>query len=377
MTIVKQDQPGEIGTHALVIGVGRYPHLKGGEGVEFAAHEEMGQLDSPPFSAAQFSEWLLKSYRNPRRPLRSLDVLISGPDANYPALGDVEIEPATLQNIEQAVGRWHASGNLHEDNLLIFFFCGHGVSSGEEQSLLTQHFGRNVLSPFEDAVSFGDFLVGMRGCKAAQQIYFVDACRTVSEEYLQRYNFTGKPIVDGVPHRNLGKTRQPVISASELGAPAYGATNKASFFTCALLRALEGAGCIELDYGWAACSDSLADGINAYLNRLLARAHGLEQVALQTNPSRRVELHYLTNSPLVPVDVGCRPDEFTPVAELSCAKGGQTVKQRSADGGTVWEVELTPGEYEFRARFGDNRCTPQPKTRIVYPPQSRICLDCP
>lgn len=377
MTIVKQDQPNDVGTHALVIGVGRYPHLKGGDGAEFPEHEEMGQLGSPPFSAVKFSEWLLQNHNNPDKPLRSLDVLISGPTSRYPLFDNVDIEPATTNNIEQAVARWHTSGNRHRENLLVFFFCGHGVSSGEEQSLLTQDFGQRQNSPFEDAISFGDFLIGMRGCQAAQQLYFIDACRTVSEEYLQRYRFTGRPLVDGVPSRNLGKVQQPVISASDLGAAAYGEVTKPSFFTRALLRALEGAGSIELDKGWAVCSDMLTPGINAFLDRFVTRAHHLEQVAMQTNPSKRVELHYLAGAPLVPVDVRCNPDDHTSHAELTCARSGQVIQTKPPGGDKVWEVELTPGEYEFRARFPDNRCAPQPKMRMVYPPSQRIKFDCP
>jgi len=59
MTIVKQVKPNNISTHALVIGVGRYPQLKDGDSTEFPEHEEMGQLDSPPYSAVKFSKWLL------------------------------------------------------------------------------------------------------------------------------------------------------------------------------------------------------------------------------------------------------------------------------------------------------------------------------
>ena len=46
-------------THALVIGVGDYPHLNGGTKKRTDQHDGMEQLTSPPISARQFASWLL------------------------------------------------------------------------------------------------------------------------------------------------------------------------------------------------------------------------------------------------------------------------------------------------------------------------------
>ena len=51
MTLVIDNNRNQIGTHVLVIGVGRYPYLLDGEEPLFAFHAGMGQLTSPPHSA--------------------------------------------------------------------------------------------------------------------------------------------------------------------------------------------------------------------------------------------------------------------------------------------------------------------------------------
>ena len=44
-----------LGTHALVIGVGDYPHLNGGSNARTEHHDGMEQLTSPPIPARLFA----------------------------------------------------------------------------------------------------------------------------------------------------------------------------------------------------------------------------------------------------------------------------------------------------------------------------------
>ena len=74
MTLVFQSPDGLEGarTHVLVIGVGRYPHLKDGSGRVLENHYGLGQLTSPPLSAAAIADWFVGApFRNPAAPLGS------------------------------------------------------------------------------------------------------------------------------------------------------------------------------------------------------------------------------------------------------------------------------------------------------------------
>ena len=54
MTVLFDDGSSQPGVHVLIIGVGRYPYLRGGNAPKpFPHHENMGQLDSPPVAAAR------------------------------------------------------------------------------------------------------------------------------------------------------------------------------------------------------------------------------------------------------------------------------------------------------------------------------------
>ena len=51
--------------HALVIGIGDYPHLIGGSGPLTPSHDGMQQLSSPPVSARAVADWLIADFRHP------------------------------------------------------------------------------------------------------------------------------------------------------------------------------------------------------------------------------------------------------------------------------------------------------------------------
>ena len=61
---------GDPATHAIVIGVGTYPHLNGGDPERLSRyHGGLKQLSSPPESAREFTNWLLDEFHNPAKPL--------------------------------------------------------------------------------------------------------------------------------------------------------------------------------------------------------------------------------------------------------------------------------------------------------------------
>jgi hypothetical protein len=72
-------KPGVVQTHVLVIGVGHYRHLPGGDGPIVPADREygLGQLTSLPISARAFAKWMLTNYENPVAPIGSVDLLLS------------------------------------------------------------------------------------------------------------------------------------------------------------------------------------------------------------------------------------------------------------------------------------------------------------
>ena len=114
-------------THAIVIGVGDYPHLNGGDGTKSNLHGGLKQLSSPPESARAFTDWLLTEFNNPDNQLATVSLLISEKGGasiyEHDKLSEpVMVKNATIDNVEKAIWEWKDYGDLNEDNLVMFFF---------------------------------------------------------------------------------------------------------------------------------------------------------------------------------------------------------------------------------------------------------------
>lgn len=382
--VIDQDWE-QIGTHVLVIGVGHYPHLLEGESPLFDYHGGMGQLSSPPNSALELANWFATNHKHPGKPLRTMQLLISGTPNTFttPAGQEIPIKPATMENIRQAVKLWRDLGNLHEENHLVFYFCGHGVSNGFHQSLLSQDFGSDKDDPFIHAVDFQRLHAGMRvNCRAKRQCYFLDACQTISQDYLERFGneSSGVAIIAGPLKSNLRKTWQPIIMACALDAKAYGEEAKASFFAQSLLDAFKGAAAKDNGYGeWEINTAQLCDGINAFLVRRLKRGFGMDQAADPGTLAIPFTLHVLDGEPIVPVDIFCGDDpDKTKDLAFDCLIGETVMHSCPGGGKRVWEIDLPKNTYDFRVTNITGGPSPPPRTGVtIIPPYIEVKLKCP
>jgi len=143
----------------------------------------MGQLSSPTVSAKMFAKWLVNDYNNPDKPLSSLQLLISDTGLSQFTLPNgtiMDIERATHANVKAAILDWYKKGNLSKENMLIFYFCGHGLARGSSLTILLEDFGENDIAPFQHSIDFTQMHDGMEKSLARHQCYFVDACRNAS-----------------------------------------------------------------------------------------------------------------------------------------------------------------------------------------------------
>jgi hypothetical protein len=379
------NQPAQRGAHALVIGVGEYPWLDGGTQTRFAHFEGMGQLSSPPESARAFADWLLSptGYHNPASPLASLDLLISdsGTDQFVPPSGvAATIQRAKFADIDAAIKTWLQRGNVDPNNLLLFFYCGHGVARGLKLTLLPEDYGSLQTPPQLSlglAVDFDEFYLGMDSCAARNQIYFVDACRVASGLLIRTHNFSGSPVVPGMAQLTYPPRNAPIYYGAVPGTTAYGRTGKPSFFTESLLKAFRGAGADDPSGSgsWVLQTDTLGRGIHHHLRRAVAMTAAAGQLSMASNIGAPVAFHQLTSLPEVPVDVYCDPASETANATLKVS--GKGVQQTRKPGAEPWELDLMLGDYQFTANItapsaksGQNRVPVAPPFRPVRIPVS-------
>lgn len=345
-------------THALVIGVGAYPHLNGGAGTLTGDHEGMEQLTSPPISARRVAEWLIRWLTYPAKPLASVSLLLSEeppqPFTNPATGADYPVALATGANVSDAIEAWKARGDEDADgrNRLLFYFCGHGISEGTAMALLLRDFGENDNNSLHGALDFGQLHLGMDRSKGRQQVFFVDACRATSDTLIQGLGHAGRvPIRPGRPPVGLGGRETPIYYSTLAGQEAYGRTGAPSPFTEALLVGLDGAGSDDAEGDWRVDTTQLKKAIDFFTNKALEAGAQLVQVPANGALST-FELHHLSCQPRVPVYVSCKPEEAQALALLRCITQGQPPTER-LPAGEVWELRLTAGQYQFRAEFSD------------------------
>ncbi|MCX4825314.1 caspase family protein [Streptomyces sp. NBC_01142] len=347
----------------MIIGVGKYPHLAGGE-APAANPDGMKQLSSPPLSARAFATWLLAEYDHPQKPLGSLALLLSEnepvPFLN-PKTGTAHhVEVATIDNIFTAVKEWRRRGHSHDDNRLVFYFCGHGVSQGDDMSLLAADVFADEDNPLNGALDFRELMNGLKKCRAVEQVFFVDACRANSDVLIEEFgSFAGQvPLAAGNRPKEFPRRLHIPYYATLDGERSHARHGQVSLFTEALLKSLRGPGSENTGRGWRIITSRLHEAIDHFMKqpRFAGAMSGVQVPTVGELPV--FDLHHLPGLPVVPVHVGCSPPEDNAVAEFTCRQPWREELRRTAaevddeDPNREWSLELTFGDYDFEAKVG-------------------------
>lgn len=363
-------------THALIIGVGWYPHLPGGGGKQLEQNEGLGQLSSPPVSARVMADWMIDRFDNPDRPLGSVRLLTSEKGkaktfTNPRTQQEYSPQLATLQAIDQAVDEWFAAGNTDPENMLLFYFCGHGIGTQLLLSLLAHDFGVDPENALEAAIDFQRFRLGMNRCAAKYQVFFVDACRSFADTTVYAEGFAGQPLK--APSGSAVAKQQPIYYSTLLGANAFGEKNRPSYFAQALLDAFRGTGADRASGDWRVNTNRLQEALATQMTRRMR-----PQLASVDNLSQRFDIHHLKDTPKIPVIVSCIPPELSTKVKLACRLKGKLVHERVKPNKKPWEIELAAlvnQVYVFTASGGGKK-TPLEGTErwTISPPEQLVPL---
>ncbi|MGH2664771.1 caspase family protein [Flavobacterium sp.] len=365
-------------THILMIGVGAYPFLNGGDrfvAQRFDAAQSMGQLGSPSYSVKAFYEAALRLNQNNcwAKPLGSIDVLLSVmPDFPEAFPGNV-VEPAIRNNISDAYWRWKDKCDTHEDNVALFFFCGHGLEKAGEQYLLAEDFGENPRSPWDGTFAFDMTRRAFSTCKAKTQIFMVDSCRQVTGDMLS----TGIPMNPiEAPNLLARDCKYSLVQkAAATNEQAYGKVNEASFYTKAIIKALEG-NAADNDSGnfWKVTTGTLAAKMNMFLQAECA-SEGYAQRCISTINDVTTLIH-LNKPPEVPFSITCDPEQALKHAVLSYQELNTNEKDSRQPESGPWNVNVSAGLYMVEASFAQKNYKNSKKYKPVAPPWANEQLNC-
>jgi hypothetical protein len=370
------------GTHALVIGIGQYPHLIGGD-APAQKTDGLKQLSSPPISARTMAGWLLNDYQCPAKELASLSLLTSEPaPAPFinPRTGAAhDVPTADIAAIVAAIKEWKRRGDTSAENRLTFYFCGHGISEGNDMALLAREFSLDDDNPLNNALDFPKLVEGLRKCEASQQVFLVDACRASSDVLISQTDgkFAGQvPLLGGRRPLELPRLEAMTYYATLAGDFSHARPNSVSLFAEATLRALRGAGSDDPKDEWWVNTTGLHGAVDHFMKEPMFAGKVAGVQIPQVNLMSVFDLHRLTGPPVVPVYVGCSPPEDNETAEFVCRQDGAEKFRRAvadldaADPTGRWLLDLALGEYEFEARLASDdvrvRSKPiRPPFRIV------------
>lgn len=383
MSIVHQKDVAGPATHALIIGVGRYPYLNGGDGQLTPDHDGMGQLSSPPVSARRLAEWLIGTFSHRAKPLGTVELLLSEAapaDFVNPATGVAhQIEEATFDACANAIRSWKQRGDSDAGNLMLFYFCGHGISEGTDSALLLADYGADPENSLAGAIDFRRLHIGLQRCRATEQCFFIDACRSPSGSLAAAEGFAGQVVIQ--PGRRdptwERPVRQPIFYATFSGDKAYGLPGQASIYSEALLKALAGGGADDTeseDGSWRVTTNRVSEALE---NAVLRKASQFERMQLPTaDGMTKIFLHDPAAEPVVPIYVKAEP-LLPPIcdAQLTFGTTGGTLAPAPADGrcGAEWEIETKVGSYDFAAQFpAGERC--EARSMGIRPPFKPITL---
>ena len=304
-------------THVFIVGVGDYPNIRNSQAASNAATLlSVTPLTSPPPSARALADWFLTSFHNPNAELGSLELLFSDKGQTtykHPETGEVHnIDPADFQNLQQAFQRWENRCNSSQDNVAVFYFCGHGAE-GANRILLPADFP--VLVPasgqpdWNQVVNFSATLINMQYCSAAHQFFFLDSCRIS----LPHTPLLGSSLI---PPRIM--QQQPVVKAQMVYTiperwATGGFSGSISAYADLLLHSLRGGAAAQTRHVWqvtgmgvlTACERIREvfseEGITGTPYPIIELA---PSTPIQTNPV----LHQYKEPPLIPIRINCKPD---------------------------------------------------------------------
>lgn len=364
MTLLyESNAPGGPGTHVLAIGVGHYPHLINGGSKLAKKPLGLGQLESPPESARAFINWCLAplltpgvvGFTNSSAPLASVEALasIKVPVSIVTPSGSQQLDEPTRNNVRQAFEDWLERVASHQDNIGVFYFCGHGVMF-ENHYLLCSDFGKSNGMPWENGFDISNTLRAVEREVSGSIYFLIDACREMSRAIGMTPSGQSLPLLTPDLGKPVIRRSTTLIEATGEGERAFAPSGgQVARFTDALLTAMSGF-CGVKSAGsqtWDVDGETLAGAVRKLLelSNTDVETTANQQVSQQSISGTSVPLLRQTVCPKVKVQLDLTPTQKRMLYELylTSAQGTQ-YPQNCVD--STFHTEVPRGYYTVGAR---------------------------
>lgn len=372
------------GTHVLIIGVGKYAHGKGPAASPVGG--DLRQLTSPPISARAMADWFIGSFHNRNKPLVSVSLVTSEDQPTaYTAprpqgARAVDAPAATLANVKDAARQWAVRSGSHQDNMAVFYFCGHGAALGQQAALLLEDFGEPGRE-FEGAIDVDVLRGTMKNSPAIQQAYLFDCCRTSADDLYRNEPSIGSRIVSiAAFHRGHSTPPQQFVLFPTLdGEEAFGIKDAVSVFTRSIIDAVRFAAADSSTGVWRTTTGNLLHAVDQLVHHRVpaqltkrSKPNALDATSFEFN---EIEEPTITRSFVTISNL-----DLWGQVEFECtglAGAALPQKQHSKDSAaeTCCAFELTDGRWRFAGALPNSPPDIQPHERTVRAPVAYVRLE--
>lgn len=331
--------------HALVIGVGRFPHV---------ATSVQADRQACPDSARAMVRFLLDHCDDFTAPLATIECLLSDPkdilgEETYPRTDhdprDTDaVDRGTHVAVAKACKDW--SRQCRKGDVLFFYGASHGLATTSETGLLVCEDYKSDPS----SVSYGVLSVeSIAFCapavtKAAASWIFLDACQELSHELndLKYGPSLLRPLEMTVTDVNQWDTRSVSVVGSLYGREAHADKEGVAYFTEALIESLSGC-CVRLEGDeWYVTGAGLSGRIQKMSRIRYNHPHALKTSSLGGS-NEECRLLRACN-PRAPVAVSTWPE-----TKMARARSAEIVKQDTsrdvvavkADSEMIWRCSVS------------------------------------
>jgi hypothetical protein len=366
MCMVFENKDAPPGLHALIIGVSAYPDLPAAGQPLLPRHYGMRQLSSTALAAYRIYQWLMAPSTRLAMPLASCRMLL------LPSAEELQAEPAlrafatkswrTL-DVLKAAAEWRDDASASRHNVTFFYFAGHGVQRNIGDSvMLLPGFGDGVGGALKDAIDTSNLVNGMAPTSerldiAQTQLYFVDACRILPEQF-KKFEKMGTTGVFNPALNSRDDRRAPIFYAAIPGTTANGLRGEQTLFSKALIECLGGAAGEATDEEdadgnptWRVSVHSLDRALDARIRVLNGRL-GANQEYDTGGSQKDADICFLSKPPEVPLALALDPEEATSHAKLEIRDfKGSAVLSVSPVQPHPWRGRLPAGLYTINVLF--------------------------
>lgn len=351
------------GVHALIVGVGAYPHLRDGTS-PVGDPWDMGQLTSTASSAYKVYEWLLKADSEGRllAPLATCRVLLSPSPAEARLAGVGSA--ASVQNLAKEATAWRDDCKTSRDNVAFLYFAGHGVQRTTEDAVLClEEFREPGFGTLFHSVSLANIVGGMAPAPgfediARSQFYFVDACRVRPDKFSE-FERMGTTDVFDVALAAKDDRCSPIFYAAISNQPALADASSQTLFSRAILDCLDGEAGDSLGEDsntglaqWGITVNSLNEQLSSYKIDQLNREFQAQQTYAPGGQFRPGTICRLAAAPTVHFEVEMTPAAASQSCRLVLSQTNGPVYQVSPPMNPhPHQVDLPAGIYHLEITF--------------------------